>query len=125
DFHHALHAVLTGERAGYYEDFGSLSDLAAALQHAFVYAGRLSDHRARRHGRTPRDLPGWRFIVAAQNHDQVGNRAAGERLNHLVTTGRARIAAAVLLTAPFVPMLFQGEEWAASAPFQYFTAHED
>jgi len=125
DFHHALHAVLTGERAGYYEDFGSLSDLAAALQHAFVYARRLSDHRARRHGRTPRDLPGWRFIVAAQNHDQVGNRAAGERLNHLVTTGRARIAAAVLLTAPFVPMLFQGEEWAASAPFQYFTAHVD
>jgi maltooligosyltrehalose trehalohydrolase len=125
DFHHALHSVLTGESVGYYEDFGHLDDLATALRHAFVYAGDHSDYRERRHGRRPDNVPGWRFVVAAQNHDQIGNRARGERLTHLVSPGRLKIGAAVLLTAPFVPMLFQGEEWAASTPFQYFTAHED
>ena len=125
DFHHALHAVITGERSGYYEDFGTLAHLARALQEAFVYAGTHSPHRQRVHGRPPHDVPGWRFVVAAQNHDQVGNRATGERLSHLVSTSRLKIAAALLLTAPFVPMLFQGEEWGASSPFQYFTAHED
>jgi maltooligosyltrehalose trehalohydrolase len=125
DFHHALHSVVTGERTGYYEDFGSLGVLATALRQVFVYAGDRSTHRARRHGRAPQGLEGWRFVVAAQNHDQIGNRAKGERLAHLASPGRVRIAAAVLLTSPFVPMLFQGEEWAASSPFQYFTAHED
>jgi maltooligosyltrehalose trehalohydrolase len=125
DFHHALHSVLTGERSGYYADFGTLGHLAMAIEEAFVYGGTLSEHRHRPHGRTARDLPGWRFVVAAQNHDQVGNRAAGERLTHLVSPERLRIAAALLLTAPFVPMLFQGEEWGASTPFLYFTAHED
>jgi maltooligosyltrehalose trehalohydrolase len=125
DFHHALHSALTGEQSGYYEDFGRLQHLATAIQQAFVYAGHHSDHRERRHGRPPDNTQGWRFVVAAQNHDQVGNRARGERLSHLVSNGRLKIAAAILLTAPFVPMLFQGEEWAASTPFQYFTAHED
>ena len=125
DFHHALHSVLTRERTGYYADFGDLSHLATAIKKSFVYAGALSEHRARPHGRAPRDVPGWRFVVAAQNHDQIGNRAAGERLTHLVSTARLKIGAALLLTSPFVPMLFQGEEWGASTPFQYFTAHED
>lgn len=125
DFHHALHSVLTGERSGYYADFGDLSHLATALTTSFVYAGTISGHRGRPHGRAPHDIPGWRFIVAAQNHDQVGNRATGERLTHLVSPDRLKIAAALLLTAPFVPMLFQGEEWGASTPFQYFTSHED
>jgi len=125
DFHHALHAVITGERGGYYEDFGSLVHFARAVQEGFVYAGAHSPHRQRTHGRQLHDVPGWRFVVAAQNHDQVGNRAAGERFSHLVSTKRLKIAAALLLTAPFVPMLFQGEEWGASSPFQYFTAHED
>ena len=125
DFHHALHSVLTGERSGYYEDFGDLSHLATAISRSFVYAGTISEHRARPHGRMPRDIPGWRFVVAAQNHDQIGNRAAGDRLTHLVSTERLKIGAALLLTAPFVPMLFQGEEWGASTPFQYFTSHED
>ena len=125
DFNHALHGVVTGERTGYYEDFGSLEALATALRQVFVYAGDRSTHRARRHGRAPQGLDGWRFVVAAQNHDQIGNRAKGERLAHLASAGRVRIAAAILLTSPFVPMLFQGEEWAASSPFQYFTAHED
>jgi maltooligosyltrehalose trehalohydrolase len=125
DFHHALHSVITGERSGYYEDFGSLQHLARALREGFVYAGSHSAHRQRVHGRAPDGIPGWRFVVAAQNHDQVGNRAAGERLSHLASIGRLKIAAAVLLTSPFVPMLFQGEEWGASTPFQYFTAHDD
>jgi maltooligosyltrehalose trehalohydrolase len=126
DFHHALHAVLTRERSGYYEDFGRLWHLARAIQYAYVYAGHPSDHRERRHGRPlPADVPGWRFVVAAQNHDQVGNRACGERLSHLVSPGRLKIAGAILLASPGVPMLFQGQEWGATTPFQYFTAHED
>jgi maltooligosyltrehalose trehalohydrolase len=126
DFHHALHASITGERSGYYEDFGTLAHVARAVQEAFVYAGAHSPHRQRRHGGQLHDnVPGWRFVVAIQNHDQVGNRARGERLSHLVSVRRVKIAAALLLTAPFVPMLFQGEEWGASSPFQYFTAHED
>jgi maltooligosyltrehalose trehalohydrolase len=125
DFHHALHAVLTGERTGYYEDFGDLAHLATALTRAFVYAGSFSKHRRRPHGREPGDLPGWRFVVAAQNHDQIGNRAAGDRLSHLVSPQRLKMAAAVLLTSPFVPLLFQGEEWGSTSPFQYFTSHED
>ena len=126
DFHHALHAVLTRERSGYYEDFGRLSHLAKAIRYAFVYADNPSDYRGRRHGRPlPADVPGWRFVVAAQNHDQIGNRAAGERLSHLVSSGRLKIAGAILLTSPFVPLLFQGQEWGATTPFQYFTSHED
>jgi maltooligosyltrehalose trehalohydrolase len=95
------------------------------VQEAFVYGGRRSAHRQRKHGRPLHDIPGWRFVVAAQTHDQVGNRATGERLSHLVSRRRLKVAAALLLTSPFVPMLFQGEEWGASSPFQYFTAHEE
>jgi maltooligosyltrehalose trehalohydrolase len=125
DFHHALHTVLTGERAGYYEDFGTLGHLAEALTRVFVYGGRYSPHRDRVYGRSPAGLPATRFVVAAQNHDQIGNRAQGERLSHLTSISRVKIAAALLLMSPYVPLLFQGEEWAASAPFLYFTAHED
>ncbi len=123
EWHHALHATLTGETDGYYADFGSLADLATALRQAWVYAGRWSPHRLRTHGRSPAGLPPAAFVVCAQNHDQIGNRAAGDRLCHLVSPGRQRIAAALLLTSPFVPLLFQGEEWAASTPFLYFTDH--
>ncbi|MBV8551537.1 MAG: malto-oligosyltrehalose trehalohydrolase [Acidobacteriaceae bacterium] len=125
DFHHALHAVLTGENEGYYEDFGRLEQLAKALREAFVYNGIYSSHRGRIHGRPVLGLSGHRFLGYSQTHDQVGNRAQGERLCHLVGSGRAKIAAALVLTSPFVPMLFQGEEFAASTPFQYFTHHED
>ncbi|HEV8221847.1 MAG TPA: malto-oligosyltrehalose trehalohydrolase [Streptosporangiaceae bacterium] len=125
EWHHALHAVLTGERSGYYADFGPLPLLAKALSQAWVYDGAYSPHRDRRHGRPPAGLAGTAFVVATQTHDQIGNRAAGERLAALVSEGRLRVAAALLLTGPFVPMLFQGEEWAASAPFQYFTDHRD
>jgi maltooligosyltrehalose trehalohydrolase len=125
DVHHALHAILTGERGGYYADFGTLADLAKALQRAFVYDGRYSAFRRRRHGRAPVGLSGHRFVVCLQNHDQVGNRARGERIGHLVGLERLKVGIGLLLTAPFIPLLFQGQEWAASAPFRYFTDHED
>ncbi|HXA30059.1 MAG TPA: malto-oligosyltrehalose trehalohydrolase [Candidatus Angelobacter sp.] len=125
DFHHALHAALTGERNGYYADFGPLSDVARALANVFVNDGRYSRFRRRRHGRPATGLPGDRFLGYLQNHDQVGNRAMGERSAALMSPGRLRIGAALVLAAPFVPLLFQGEEWAASSPFQYFTDHRD
>ena len=125
DFHHALVTILSGDREGYYADFGSMADLAKSLKDAFVYDGRYSPYRDRIHGRPVEGLPAWRFLGFSQNHDQVGNRVKGERLEHLAGAARAKIAAALVLTAPFVPMLFQGEEWAASAPFQFFTDHEE
>ena len=125
DFHHALHTVLTGEREGYYADFGSMSDLAIALRQNFVYAGRFSAFRGRKHGRATLGLTGHRFIGYLQNHDQLGNRARGDRSSHLMNQGRLKIGAALVLTSPFVPMLFQGEEWAATSPFQFFTDFED
>lgn len=125
DFHHALHAYLTGERAGYYADFGTIADIAAALTHAYVYDGKYSAFRGRRHGRPIGGLSRSRFLGYSQNHDQVGNRAAGERLSMLVSLEKVKIAAALVLMSPFVPMLFQGEEWGASTPFQYFTDHAD
>ncbi len=125
DFHHALHAVLTGERNGYYSDFGPLSDFCRALRDGFVYAGRYSAHRRRRHGRKPDNLNGGRFLAYLQNHDQIGNRAKGERSSQLMSAGRLKMAAALVLTSPFVPMLFQGEEWGASTPFLYFTDYPE
>jgi maltooligosyltrehalose trehalohydrolase len=125
EWHHALHAALTGETDGYYRDFGSIGLLAKALKQAWVYDGTWSSHRRRVHGRPPGQLGGDRFIVATQNHDQVGNRALGERSSALMSRGRLKVAAALLLTSPFIPLLFMGEEWAASTPFQYFTDHSD
>ncbi|HET7420285.1 MAG TPA: malto-oligosyltrehalose trehalohydrolase [Candidatus Dormibacteraeota bacterium] len=124
DWHHALHAVLTGERQGYYEDFGSIDQLAKALRQAWVYDGVRSKHRGAVRGRSPRGLEPHRFVIALQNHDQVGNRAAGERLAALLPPRKLKVAAALLLTSPFTPLLFQGEEWAATTPFQFFTDHE-
>jgi len=125
EWHHALHATLTGDRSGYYEDFGPLPLLAKALRQAWVYDGTYSRYRRRVFGRSSAGLSGSQFVVCTQNHDQVGNRALGERSGALMSDGRLRVAAALLLTSPFVPMLFQGEEWGASTPFQYFTSHED
>ena len=125
DFHHALHAVLTGERDGYYADFGSLGQLAKALKSVFVYDGQYSEYRRRNHGRPVHGLAGTRFLGYMQNHDQIGNRAQGDRSSQLLGTERLKIAAALVLLSPFVPMLFQGEEFAASSPFQYFTDHDD
>ncbi len=131
DFHHALFtALIPTERQGYYTDFGSLEQLAKAIEKAFVYDGIYSGYRRRIHGKAPAGLSQHRFLGYIQNHDQVGNRATGDRISHTAgpeKTGldRAKIAAALVLTGPFVPMLFQGEEWAASTPFQYFANHDD
>ena len=125
DFHHALHAVVTGERSGYYADFGSLGQLAKALRQSYVQDGEYSAFRRRRHGRPPTGVPAVSFLGYLQNHDQVGNRATGERSSMLVSPGLLQVAAALVLLGPSVPMLFQGEEWAASTPFLYFTDHQD
>ncbi len=125
DFHHALHAVLSGERSGYYADFGTIAQLARALEAVYVFGGDWSPLRGRHHGRDVGNLPRTRFLGYLQNHDQIGNRALGERSAALLSPGRLRVAAALVLLSPFVPMLFQGEEWGASTPWQYFTDHED
>jgi maltooligosyltrehalose trehalohydrolase len=125
DFHHALHTILTGETTGYLADFGLVAQLAKCLTRGFVYDGIYSKSRRRTHGRPVLTLSAHRFVAFMQNHDQVGNRAMGERLGHLVTMDQLKISAALLLTAPFIPMLFQGEEWNASSPFQYFTDFQD
>lgn len=125
DWHHALHAALTGERTGYYEDFGSLEVLGKALRQAWVHDGAWSAHRQKTRGRKASGLSSESFVIAVQNHDQIGNRPTGDRLGALVDEDALKAAAALLLMAPFTPMLFQGEEWAASSPFQYFTDHAD
>ena len=126
DFHHALFTVLNpGPKDGYYADFGQLSQLAKVLEQNFVYDGVYSKFRNRIHGRPTGNLSQHRFVGFIQNHDQVGNQATGDRLTEIVGFDRARIAAALVLLAPFIPLLFQGEEWAASSPFQYFADHEE
>jgi maltooligosyltrehalose trehalohydrolase len=127
DFHHALFAVLNdgGDEKGYYVDFRSLGDLAKALTNVFVYDGAYSHYRLRNHGRPVEQLSAHHFLGYIQNHDQVGNRAIGDRLEQIVGIDRAKVAAGIVLTAPFVPMIFEGEEFAASSPFQYFADHED
>lgn len=127
DLHHALHAVLTGERTGYYVDFGSVADIADALEKGFVYDGsRPSTYRGGvHHGKSTRGIPAERHVVCIQNHDQVGNRARGERLSDLVSLDKVKLAATVILLSPGIPMLYMGEEYAAPQPFPYFTSHSD
>lgn len=124
DFHHSLYTLLVQEPFGYYEDFGTIEQLATTLRQAFLYDGRYSKFRKHRHGREPHKLSYHRFLGFIQNHDQIGNRALGERVQQIVGTQKARLAAAVVMTAPFVPMIFMGEEWAASTPWQYFADFE-
>jgi len=126
DFHHALFAVLSPKsEKGYYADFGELGQLAKALEQTFVYDGIYSMYRKRVHGRPAGHLSQHRFLGYIQNHDQVGNRALGDRLREIAGFDRAKIAAAFVTMGPFIPMLFQGEEWAASSPFQYFADHDE
>ena len=125
DFHHALHGVLTGEQNGYYKDFGHIDHMAKAVEKGFVYDGLYSEFRQRRHGNDARSLPGEHFIVFSQNHDQVGNRMNGERLSQLVSIEAAKLAAAVVILSPYLPLLFMGEEYGETAPFPYFVSHSD
>jgi maltooligosyltrehalose trehalohydrolase len=125
NFHHALHTLLTGEHDGYYMDFGSIDDMARALRDGYVYTGDYSQFRRRSHGNASRHIPAERFVVFAQNHDQVGNRARGERLSQLVPPEGLRLAAGVVLLSPYIPLLFMGEEYGDQHPFHFFINHED
>jgi maltooligosyltrehalose trehalohydrolase len=125
DFHHTIHAVLTGEKTGYYADFGAVDQLEKALREGLVFTGEHSLFRGRRHGRPAEYVPAQRFVVSIQNHDQVGNRLLGERLSQIVPFEALKLAAGLLILSPFVPLLFMGEEYAETAPFQYFVSHSD
>jgi maltooligosyltrehalose trehalohydrolase len=125
DLHHALHALLTGERDGYYVDFGSPRQLVESLRHGYAHIGSYSQYRRRRHGRMPGINDGRRFVVCSQNHDQVGNRAAGDRLTSRLDLDQLKLAAGVTILSPFIPLLFMGEEYAEPNPFQYFVSHGD
>jgi maltooligosyltrehalose trehalohydrolase len=127
DIHHCLHATLTGERQGYYADFGALPELARTLRTVFFHDGRWSSFRQRSHGR-PVDtahLPGWKFVSYLQNHDQVGNRATGDRISATLSPGLLACGAALVLCTPYTPMIFMGEEWGATTPFQFFSFMPD
>jgi maltooligosyltrehalose trehalohydrolase len=125
DFHHSLHTLLTGEKSGYYADFGKTRQLAATLNNGWFYSGQYSSHRQRKHGNSPKALMPAHFVVCIQNHDQVGNRALGDRLSTLVDFESQKLAAGVTLLSSFLPLLFMGEEYGETAPFPYFTSHGD
>jgi maltooligosyltrehalose trehalohydrolase len=125
DFHHCLHALLTGERTGYYQDFGDISQLAKALREGFVLSGQYSSYRRRRHGSSSRHVPSTRFVIFSQNHDHVGNRMKGDRLTTSVSFEALKLAAGIVLLSPNLPLLFMGEEYGETAPFQYFVSHSD
>jgi maltooligosyltrehalose trehalohydrolase len=126
DLHHQVRVALAGDRDGYYRDFtGSPTDIARTLEDGWFYQGQRSDYEGGPRGTDPRGAPPRRFVVCVQNHDQVGNRALGERLHHQVDEASWRAACALLLLAPETPLLFMGQEWSASSPFLYFTDHEE
>jgi maltooligosyltrehalose trehalohydrolase len=127
DIHHAIHTAVSGERQGYYADFGSLATLAKTLRHAFFHAATYSSFRQRRHGR-PLDtstIPATRLLAYTCTHDQVGNRALGDRPSQNLTFGQLAVKAALVLASPYTAMLFMGEEWGASTPFQFFSSHPE
>ena len=125
EFHHSLHALVTGEVDGYYEDFGSASHLGRSLQDSYVYTGQYSVHRKKLFGRLPHDSTYDQFVVFAQNHDQIGNRMLGDRLSTQLSFEALKLTAATFLLSPHVPMLFMGEEYGEKNPFQYFISHTD
>jgi maltooligosyltrehalose trehalohydrolase len=125
DLHHALHTLLTGEQDGYYAGYGRTSDLARTLTSGYLYTGQHSPYYGRKYGLAPKTRDGKQFVVFAQNHDQTGNRMMGERLSTIVSPAKLRLAAAAVILSPFIPMLFMGEEYGETAPFQYFTSHDD
>ena len=125
DFHHSLRVAFTNERVGYYQDFSGLPDLVKAFQEGFVYTGGYSRFRKHSYGNSSRDVPGQKLVVFSQNHDQVGNRKAGDRLSEVLSFEQLKLAAAVVLLSPYVPLLFMGEEYGEKSPFQYFVSHGD
>ena len=125
DIHHAIHTVVSGEDHAYYSDFGTLEVLATTFQRVFWHDGRFSSFRGRTHGRPVTDPQTWRFVTYTTTHDQTGNRAAGDRPSMNLTVSQQLAKATLVLTSPFTPMLFMGEEWGASTPFAFFVDHEN
>lgn len=125
DFHHVLHVLLTGEREGYYQDFGGTRQLAKVFSQGYVYTGEYSPARRRSHGSPPDHTAASQFVVYSQNHDQIGNRLLGDRLTRLVEFDKLKLAAGTVLISPFLPLLFMGEEYGETAPFQYMVSHGD
>ncbi len=125
DFHHALHTLLTGEKQGYYSDFGEVKHLVKAMREGFVYSGWYSQFRQKNHGNSSKDVPATQFVAFSQNHDQIGNRMLGERLSALVSFELLKLAAGVVLLSPYIPLLFMGEEYGEDSPFLYFVSHSD
>ncbi len=125
DFHHCLHVLLTGERDGYYQDYGGVGLFAKVWRQGYAYTGQYSRVRRRRHGNTPWLSRSRQFVVFSQNHDQVGNRMRGDRLSRLASLGGQRLAAGAVILSPFLPLLFMGEEYGERAPFQYMISHTD
>jgi maltooligosyltrehalose trehalohydrolase len=125
DFHHSLHVLLTGEQDGYYQDFCGIEDLAGSYREGFLYAGRYSKFRRKRYGSSSKQIPAKRFVVFAQNHDQVGNRRLGDRLSQSLSFAQLKLAAGIVLLSPYIPLLFMGEEYSERAPFEYFVSHGD
>jgi maltooligosyltrehalose trehalohydrolase len=125
DFHHSLHALLTGERSGYYADFGRIDQMAGAVKEGFVYSGGYSRYRRRSHGSSSARRPAVQFVQFSQNHDQVGNRPEGDRPRTSGNRERLKLAAAAVLLCPGIPLLFMGEEYGETAPFRYFVDHSD
>ncbi len=125
DFHHSLRTLLTGERDGYYRDYGDFAQLVKAYREGFVYSGEYSPFRKRRHGTSSRDIPARKMVVFSQNHDQVGNRVQGDRLTQMVSFEQLKLAAGLVILSPFLPLLFMGEEYGETAPFPYFVSHSD
>ena len=125
DFHHSLRTLLTGERDGYYRDYGDFAQLVKACREGFVYSGEYSQFRKLRHGISSRDIPTRKMVVFSQNHDQVGNRMQGDRLSQMVSFEQLKLAAGLVILGPFLPLLFMGEEYGETAPFPYFVSHSD
>ena len=127
DIHHAIHAAVSGERQGYYADFGTLETLATTLQNGYFHAGTYSSFRGRRHGRPldKKTIPATRLMAYTCTHDQVGNRAVGDRPSQNLDFGQLAVKAALVLGSPYTAMLFMGEEWGSSHPFQFFTSHPE
>ncbi len=125
DFHHALYALLTGASQGYYQDYGSIGDLAKAYRDSFVYDWRYAPHRSRYHGNSARDRAPHQFVVCIQNHDQIGNALPGDRLSKKTSFEGLKLAAGAVILSPYLPMLFMGEEYGEETPFMYFVSHSD
>ncbi len=125
DFHHALYALLTGQREGFLMDFGAVADLSKSVTEGFVFDWKYSRYRRRHYGSSSKDRPGEQFVGFIQNHDQIANTSRGKRLSSLVSAGQQKLAAVLTLSSPFLPLLFMGEEYGETAPFLYFTSFDD